>query len=472
MEIPYEVSARRDTGLYNAKIGVWLFLASEVMLFGGLFSAYVFLRAGIDPSRGDIPWPVSVQNVWLGFINTLVLIASSVFVVMAWVSLKERSWNKFRGWMTAVILCAVAFLGIKSFEYSSKFKHHGIVMKDGSVLEGEVVNKTDRIAFAADSVSINLMGGLPGFHKTIHEQDEEGRWRRLSPDELPDLKDKDGKSIGNFRDWFFTEKNRVAREMAESRRAHRRGEQTQNVDTRAVITAGQPFTVFASPFKLVAHGDDSLAFRDGTTLKGALKNDTVDIVVHQVDLQMVPFEHQGEAQAWEVVNDSAVKQHWFEQRDAALDHIKQWYESRDQVVPREQLQSRLVSLHNVHPGGEKPVGDHPGDHGSEDPAESAASGSGGAHDHATISVPREKVKFLSAHTPRYHTYYAIYFTMTGLHGLHVIGGALVLAYFLFFGKKLFLRNPEHLANRVEVGGLFWHFVDLIWIFLFPIMYLF
>jgi heme/copper-type cytochrome/quinol oxidase subunit 3 len=53
----------------------------------------------------------------------------------------------------------------------------------------------------------------------------------------------------------------------------------------------------------------------------------------------------------------------------------------------------------------------------------------------------------------------------------VVGGALVLGYFLFFGKKLYRKNPEHLANRVEVGGLFWHFVDLVWIFLFPIMYL-
>jgi heme/copper-type cytochrome/quinol oxidase subunit 3 len=61
--------------------------------------------------------------------------------------------------------------------------------------------------------------------------------------------------------------------------------------------------------------------------------------------------------------------------------------------------------------------------------------------------------------------------MTGLHGLHVIGGALVLAYYLFFGKKMYLSNPEWLANRVEVGGLFWHFVDLVWIFLFPILYL-
>src|SRR5436309_891106 len=44
MEIPYTVSTRPDTGLWNAKIGIWLFLASEVMLFGGLFSAYIFLR--------------------------------------------------------------------------------------------------------------------------------------------------------------------------------------------------------------------------------------------------------------------------------------------------------------------------------------------------------------------------------------------------------------------------------------------
>ena len=46
MQIPYNEELRPDTGLYNAKLGIWLFLASEVMLFGGLFSAYVFLRLG------------------------------------------------------------------------------------------------------------------------------------------------------------------------------------------------------------------------------------------------------------------------------------------------------------------------------------------------------------------------------------------------------------------------------------------
>ena len=88
-----------------------------------------------------------------------------------------------------------------------------------------------------------------------------------------------------------------------------------------------------------------------------------------------------------------------------------------------------------------------------------------------VIVPREQVRFESVFSPRWNTYYATYFTITGLHGLHVIAGALVLGYYLFFGRKMFEEKPEWLANRVEVGGLFWHFVDLVWIFLFPILYL-
>jgi hypothetical protein len=93
------------------------------------------------------------------------------------------------------------------------------------------------------------------------------------------------------------------------------------------------------------------------------------------------------------------------------------------------------------------------------------------HTFPHLSVPREEIGFAAKFTPAWNTFYALYFTITGLHGLHVIGGALVLAYYLFFGRKMYLENPEWLANRVEVGGLFWHFVDLVWIFVFPILYL-
>jgi hypothetical protein len=94
-----------------------------------------------------------------------------------------------------------------------------------------------------------------------------------------------------------------------------------------------------------------------------------------------------------------------------------------------------------------------------------------AHTFPHLDVPRELVFLSGKFTPAWNTYYAIYFTMTFLHGLHVIGGAVVLGYYLFRGKKMYQSNPEWLANRVEVGGLFWHFVDLVWIFLFPILYL-
>src|SRR5712692_7525035 len=74
MIIPYTVEARPDTGLHNGKLGVWLFLASEVMLFGALFSSYTLLRIG------STEWPHGFEelNVPLGALNTVILIGSSV----------------------------------------------------------------------------------------------------------------------------------------------------------------------------------------------------------------------------------------------------------------------------------------------------------------------------------------------------------------------------------------------------------
>ena len=87
MEIPYTTEVRPDTGLTNPKLGIWLFLASEVMLFGSLFSSYVLLRSGAPT------WPVQheVLSVPLAALNTVVLIASSVTMVMAWASLAPHT---------------------------------------------------------------------------------------------------------------------------------------------------------------------------------------------------------------------------------------------------------------------------------------------------------------------------------------------------------------------------------------------
>ena len=112
MNIPYVVEERPDSGLTNGKLGIWLFLASEVMLFGALFSSYIILRVG------SVEWPHGELNVWLGAANTLILISSSVTMVMAWASLKMNDWGKHRIYLILTWLLAAFFLVNKYFEYS------------------------------------------------------------------------------------------------------------------------------------------------------------------------------------------------------------------------------------------------------------------------------------------------------------------------------------------------------------------
>ena len=119
--IPYIVEERPDTGLTNSKLGIWIFLASEVMLFGGLFSAYVFLRMAA-PS-GDFEYWGNKLSIPMATINTLVLISSSVTVIMAWASLKLKDFGKYKLYMGLTLLCSFMFLVIKYFEYTGKFDH-------------------------------------------------------------------------------------------------------------------------------------------------------------------------------------------------------------------------------------------------------------------------------------------------------------------------------------------------------------
>jgi heme/copper-type cytochrome/quinol oxidase subunit 3 len=62
-------------------------------------------------------------------------------------------------------------------------------------------------------------------------------------------------------------------------------------------------------------------------------------------------------------------------------------------------------------------------------------------------------------------FWGFYFTATGLHGLHVLAGMAAIGL-----VAVAARRGEHL-HRVELVGIYWHFVDVVWIFLFPLLYL-
>lgn len=105
------------TGVSNAKLGIWLFLASELMLFATLFTTYIVLRtSSVSWIKGS-----DVLNIPLAMVNTFVLIGSSVTIVFAYLRVVERDRKGFYAFMGMTIALSFVFLVIKYFEYSHKF---------------------------------------------------------------------------------------------------------------------------------------------------------------------------------------------------------------------------------------------------------------------------------------------------------------------------------------------------------------
>ena len=105
------------SGITNAKLAVWLFLASEIMLFATLFTSYIVLRLGST----SWPWGWDALNVPLATLNTVILITSSVTIVMAYAKAYDKNKSGFQLWMGLTILLSLCFLVVKGFEYGHEF---------------------------------------------------------------------------------------------------------------------------------------------------------------------------------------------------------------------------------------------------------------------------------------------------------------------------------------------------------------
>ena len=104
----------------SRKLGMWLFLATEVLLFGGLFCAYAVYRS----NHPEIfVYAHRFLDKSLGGINTLVLIFSSFTMAMAVRAAQLGQRRRLIGLLAVTLLCACAFLGIKAVEYEAKWKH-------------------------------------------------------------------------------------------------------------------------------------------------------------------------------------------------------------------------------------------------------------------------------------------------------------------------------------------------------------
>lgn len=144
----------------TSKFGMWVFLVTEIMLFGGLFIAYIIFRA-LYP---DMFMEAHHQlNKVMGGINTVVLICSSLTMVLAVAMAQRNDQKKSMMYLTLTLLLAGVFLVIKYFEYSHKI-HLGLL--PGGYFDGSQAGLTHPKSKLFFSLYF-LMTGLHGIHVLI-----------------------------------------------------------------------------------------------------------------------------------------------------------------------------------------------------------------------------------------------------------------------------------------------------------------
>ena len=150
------------TGLPNTKLAMWLFLASECLLFGALISTYVLYRG-----RGDGPFPADVFDIPYTSVSSFVLLASSLTMVLALATAQRGDAGQMRLWLLSTALLGMTFVGGQVYEFTV-FAEEGLTPQQNLfgttffVLTGfHGVHVTVGILMLLSLVGMSYVGRLP-----------------------------------------------------------------------------------------------------------------------------------------------------------------------------------------------------------------------------------------------------------------------------------------------------------------------
>lgn len=328
--------------------GMWLFMAQEILFFGGLFGAYTAYRVWYQDAY--IAGADTLDVVW-GLVNTIVLLASSVTIVFAVKSAREGKRWHIVSWLMITLVLGFVFLGVKTIEYTGKYNHH-LVPGDGRVLSmvGLEPKPFDFAYYQDWKIEDAVMGGHDNHHNAV------GRPRNFVKDawfRYHVVKDEHGKRI---------DKGFLAKSQLEE-------------------------------FRNAVKDDDDAEEKIAARKK----------------------ELQAEIDYFHTKYDKAVAEY---QANTAFNPAPY---SPD-------FTGKPYSIPSHEEGKVKPV------------------------------VPKGV-----------EIYYSLYFAMSGMHALHMIIGSFLLLWIAVLAAMGTFTKEWY--PHVEYFGLYWHFVDIVWIFLFPLLYL-
>ena len=361
----------------SSKLGMWVFLATELLMFGGLFTGYAMYRAN-HPEIFE--WAHVFLDRRLGALNTVILITSSLTMALA-VSAAQRGHRKRLVLLLGLtFLGACGFLGIKFIEYRPKFEH--------GLLWGR--------HYAPD----------PGY--VAHHYGDEGK-------------------------------------------GHGKAEEKEQAAAPVDLERGRSIMM------------QTCASCHGKDLRG-LPNNGVNLLTS---------EFVGSKSDEELLTFVKVGRQPFD--PASRTKVQMPPRGGNPALNDDMLRDTIAYLRTVWTGpqtetatAETPpaaadttpsIGEEDIPHSVLPPAAAAPAGlAPPPAPHPAFAQPRNVQHF-----------FGIYFLMTGLHAIHVIAGMVVIGW-LIVGALRGRFGPEYFTP-VDLVGLFWHLVDLIWIFLFPLFYL-
>ena len=371
-----------------AKLGIWLFLATEILLFGGLFCGYAVFRANHEDL---FVWGEQFLDERYGAANTAVLLISSLTMAMAITYVQQEKKRAALVTLGITFVCAGIFMAIKSVEYEHKFHDH-------------------------------LLGGM-AFYQTSDHGDDMGGDHAAVLIEHSDIVN--GELIWN----------------ATCRSCH--GATGEGVPGQGVPLDDNAYVRNHSDKELVTFVTDGRTASDPeTTLfldmppKGGnpmlKEQQIIDVVAYMRTLEIPP----GPEGRIETTSSPVVTS-----------------------IPN--ATSTVVPLIDDLPRSTIP--------NANQAARGLAPDSASQAQRMAVYV-RPEVPQLDEHRPaNAHLFFGLYFLMTGLHGVHVVIGMIVLLWLMWRVQRGDFTKRHYAA--VECGGLYWHVVDVIWIFLFPLWYL-
>jgi cytochrome c oxidase subunit 3 len=457
---------QRSLPIGNGKLCLWLFLSTEIMFFAGLIGAYIVLRFGAPSGSWPLPHDVHLVE-WIGAMNTFVLICSSVTIVLAYEAAKSNKPSLASGWLFLTLILGSVFLGVKAYEYNSKFAHGIYPSKPRSLLhekadiyyvqavrqklathlaqiKGRETEKrpltddetkqidlltklSDYVKWAEMKASIDVdygrradvMENLATVVYPKHDSEiwpvahaeghSDGEHKHLTPEELH-KKIVDG----------------LQRELVAVRRERDEVDNQRTMLAQSKLELEQQLTATEGEIKVLTERKMKLqeSAKPAAETTGAANSS---------ERTFVSLQDQPSAEAQQIDTQLAAA-------NQKLDGLKKEVAAVDgQLAPIDAQLKQLFGRIDVQPILEE--------------------AHGGLNEHVKwLRLPMK--------IPSGNMWASTYFLMTGFHAIHVAVGLIAFVLVLLY------RLDATKAHVLENIGLYWHFVDLVWIFLFPLLYLF